>query len=434
MRHVISGGLRFSAGKYAFSSKKRDFNIPATELPPPSRAVIPLWQHAGKPAIPVVSVGDSVKTGQLIGRAADGVSAKIHSSVSGSIWSITPCTNGRGIAQTITIDVERDEWDSAIDRSETFNRYCPFSAAEIRQKIADAGVVGLGGACFPTHLKISSAHKTELLIINGVECEPFLGCDYYLMQHHTEEIAFGITLLMKALNVERAIIGIKRNNSKLIALFQEVSKHYYGIQVEAVDIRYPSGNEKILIGALTGKHLTSGKLPVEEGVIVHNVATAFAVYQAVQKNRPLIDRIISLSGPLVKRPCNLKVRIGTPVTDLLTGENAWLRTADARFISSGTMTGRQITTLDEPVEKGTSAIIVLRKTATPTSQRCIKCGACIRVCPMGLSPCLLVHSAAQDMSEKLNEDSAKDCIFCGCCSYVCPSYIPLTETIRTLLK
>ncbi|MBP5259498.1 MAG: electron transport complex subunit RsxC [Paludibacteraceae bacterium] len=403
-------------------------------LPPPAVAVIPLSQHIGAPAQPVVAVGDYVRVGQLIGEPGGPMSAAVHSSVSGKVTAIGEIKDAFGIKQTaITITTEGDDWMPEIDRSGQIKPGCKYSPEEIRQKIADAGIVGLGGACFPTAVKLNppaSCH-IDTLLINGVECEPYLTPNYRLMIEHSEEIMVGITLLMRCLKVERALVGIEANKPEAIERFEHIAARRDGIEIVPLKMKYPQGGEKQLIQALTGREVKSGQLPASAGVVVINVATTFAVYEAVQMNKPLIESYLSVSGLNLLKTGNFKVRIGTSMADVMERVSG-IPEDTGKIIAGGPMMGRSMIHVNAPVTKRITGITLLsRQDALRLEpQPCIRCTSCMQACPMGLESYLLARKAELKDWEFLEKHHIMDCMECGCCSYVCPSHRPLLDCIR----
>ncbi len=404
------------------------------ELPIPKTVFIPVAQHIGSPSSAVVNKGDVVKTGQIIAKSSGFVSTNIHSSVSGKVKKIDVSADSSGYPkQGIFIDVEGDEWIENIDRSEALVKQFDFSGHEIIQKIQDAGIVGLGGATFPTHVKLvpPKGMKAEVLLINGVECEPYLTSDHRLMLEKAEEILVGTQLLMRAMNVDKAYIGIENNKPDAIQLLTDKAKNYKGISVVALKVKYPQGGEKQLIKAVTGKEVPSGGLPIAVGAVVSNVGTAFAVYEAVQKNKPLFERVVTVTGKGIAKPSNFKVRIGTATTELIEAAGG-LPENTGKIISGGPMMGRAVVSLDIPVTKGTSGILVLPGEEAKRNEYmdCIRCSRCVSVCPMGLEPYLLMTLGQKQIFDRAENERVMDCIECGSCSYTCPSYRPLLDYIR----
>ena len=404
------------------------------QLPIPKTVFIPVAQHIGAPSTAVVNKGDVVKTGQIIAKSSGFVSTNIHSSVSGKVKKIDVSADSSGYPkQGIFIEVEGDEWEENIDRSVDLKREFDLDGQKIIQKIQDAGIVGLGGATFPTHVKLvpPKGMKAEVLLINGVECEPYLTSDHRLMLEKADEIMVGTQLLMRAMNVEKAAIGIENNKPDAIQLFTDKAKNYKGISVVALKVKYPQGGEKQLIKAVTGKEVPSGSLPIAVGAVVSNVGTAFAVYEAVQKNKPLFERVVTVTGKNIAKPSNFKVRIGTATAELIEAAGG-LPEDSGKIISGGPMMGRAIVSLDIPVTKGTSGILVMpgREASRGEYMECIRCSRCVSVCPMGLEPYLLMTLGVKQIFDRAENEKVMDCMECGSCAYTCPSNRPLLDYIR----
>ena len=407
---------------------------PIQELPLPQQVVIPLGQHIGAPAVACVAKGDQVKVGTLIAKSGGFVSANIHSSVSGKVLKIDNVYDASGYKKpAVFISVEGDEWEESIDRSNDIVKKCALSPKEIIDKVAEMGVVGMGGATFPTHVKLSvpPGQKAECLIINAVECEPYLTSDDALMREHPEEIVIGCTILMKALNVERCIIGIENNKPEAIRTMCEVVKEYKGIEVVPLKKRYPQGGEKQLIDAVIRKQVASGALPISTGAVVQNVGTTFAIYQAVQKNKPLIERVITVTGRKLANPSNFLARIGMPMQQLIDAAGG-LPEDTGKIIGGGPMMGRALVDTSVPVTKGSSGLLLLsqKESRRKESRDCIRCAKCVGACPMGLNPAFLMRDSKTkdwDSCEKMHEF---DCIECGSCSFTCPANRPLLDYIR----
>jgi Na+-translocating ferredoxin:NAD+ oxidoreductase subunit C len=415
--------------EYKLSSGK-----PIEVLPLPASVFIPVAQHIGAPAVPLVQRGDVVKAGQLIAKSSSFVSTNIHSSVSGKVKKVDFQADSSGYPkQGIFIEVSGDEWMEEIDRSETLKTDFDLDSAQIVEKIQNAGIVGLGGATFPTHVKLvpPKGMKADVLIINGVECEPYLTSDHRLMLEKPDEILVGTRLLMKALKVEKAIIGIENNKPDAIRLLSDKSKNYKGIDVISLKVKYPQGGEKQLIKAVTGKEVPSGGLPIAVGTVVSNVGTAFAVYEAIQKNKPLFERVVTITGKNVAKPSNFLVRVGTPTSALVEAAGG-IPEDTGKIISGGPMMGRALASLDVPVTKGTSGILLMKQTEARRDAiiACIRCSRCVAACPMGLEPYLLMTLSEKQLLERAEEDKIMDCIECGSCSYTCPSNRPLLDFIR----
>lgn len=407
---------------------------PVMVLPPPRQAFIILSQSMGAPSAPVVQKGDVVKVGQILARGEAFISSNIHSSVSGKISKIDEVYDVSGYRKlAIVIDVENDEWLPEIDRTETIIRECAYSSEEIIQIIKDKGIVGLGGATFPTHIKymIPSGKKAEFLIINGVECEPALTADHRLMLEKGYEILIGTEILMKALKVNKAYIGVENNKPDAIENLRKLVKDFKGIEICALKVKYPQGAEKQLIKAITGREVPSGKLPIDVGCVVNNVGTAFAVYEAVQKNKPNIERIVTISGPAAKKHANLLVRIGTPIRDIIEFVGG-IPENTGKILCGGPMMGKALLSVDVPVTKGTSGILFFQeeKSYRNASQACIRCARCVSACPMGLEPYLLGLYGERALFDHAEKHYVMDCIECGCCHFICPSGRPLLDFIR----
>ena len=402
--------------------------------PLPSSVSIPLLQHAGIPAISVVTKGDKVLTGQLIAKAGGFISANIHSSVSGVVTKIDKVTDSSGYKQeSIIIEVTGDEWKDTIDRDPAIRREIILSGEEILNRCLESGIVGLGGAAFPTHvkLKVPAGKKCDLLIINGVECEPYLTSDHRMMLEKGEEIITGILIMMKALNVSRAMIGIENNKPDAIEHLGKLCKEISEITVHPLKVKYPQGGEKQLIKALINREVPSGGLPIDVGVVVQNAGTAFAVYEAVQKNKPLIERVVTITGKSLASPSNYMVRIGTLVSDLIKAAGG-LPENTGKIINGGPMMGKAVTTAVVPVVKATSGIVILKKEESlrRSVDPCIRCGKCNTVCALKLEPYLLMALTRKDLTERAETERITDCCECGSCSYICPAARPLLDYIR----
>ena len=404
------------------------------KTPIPSHVIIPLEQHIGAPTSPVIAVGDKVKVGQLIGKAVGFVSANIHSSVSGTVTKIDTVIDAWGYKRpAVYITVEDDEWLELIDKTDTVRKEITVDKEDIIQKISDAGIVGLGGACFPTHVKLSPPPNTkaELLLINAVECEPYLTCDHQLMLEKGEEILVGIRILMKVLEVKKAIIGIENNKKDAIELLKKIASQYSDIEVCPLAMCYPQGGEKQLIEAITKKQVPSGQFPINIGIVVQNVATTFAIYEAVQKNKPLFERVITITGKKVTAPGNFLVRIGTPLRvplDMAGG----MPEDTGKIIGGGPMMGRALMNADVPVTKRSAGLLLMPtlESARKEMENCIRCAKCVTACPMGLEPYLLMSQAERSMWKEMEETYITDCIECGCCLFSCPSNRPLLDYLR----
>ena len=425
----------FKIGGVHPADKKITAAKPITPLPVPQTVTIPCAQHIGAPAEIVVQKGDKVKVGTLIAKATGFVSANIHSSVSGTVKNIGPVADASGYTkQAVTIQVEGDEWEDTIDRSPDLKRNIDdLKPEDIVAKVHDAGVVGMGGATFPTKVKLSIPleKKADAVIINAVECEPYLTADHRVMLERGEELMIGTQLLMKAVRCENAYIGIEQNKPDAIEYLTKLSANYPGIKVVPLKLKYPQGSEKHLIAAITGRQVPSGRLPIDVGAVVDNAGTAVAVYEAVMKSKPLIERVVTVTGDSVKNPGNFLVRIGTPISALVEAVGG-LPEDTGKIISGGPMMGKAITTLDIPVAKGTSGVLMLPESLAHRGEpeACIRCGKCVDACPMGLEPYLLAAYAKRKDFDSLEENHVYDCIECGCCVFSCPANRPILDFVR----
>ena len=403
----------------------------------PKQAIFPLGQHIGAPAKPVVCRGDKVKVGTLIAEAGGFVSAPIHSSVSGTVVKVDSAIDATGYRHpAIYINVEGDEWEESIDRSdkiETLADHPELTSEEIVNRIKDAGVTGMGGAGFPTFIKLCPppGAKAECVILNGVECEPYITSDYRLMMEHADEILVGLDLLMKAAKVERGYIGIEDNKPEAIALFEKKTASDPRVEIVALEKKYPQGGEKQLVDAVIGRQVPAPPaIPVNVGAIVQNVGTAYAVYQAVMKNKPLFERYTTVTGKQLKNPGNFLVRMGTPMKDLVEACGG-MPEGDNKVLAGGPMMGKSVVSTDVTVCKGTNSITILtdadahRKPVQP----CIRCAKCVSACPMGLEPYLLATLSSFKEWERLEAEQVTSCISCGSCQFTCPSHRPILDNI-----
>lgn len=424
----------FSLGGIHPAENKLSAGSPVEVLPIPAVVSVPVSQHIGAPGEPVVKKGDAVKVGQLIAKTSGFVSSNIHSPVSGIVEKIDEVLDASGYKRkAIVIKTDGDDWDEGIDLSSELKRDITLSAEEIIKRIGEAGIVGLGGATFPAQVKLSPppGKVCEVLIINGVECEPYLTSDHRLMLEKGEAMLVGVQILMKALNVHKAIIGIENNKKDAIAHISKLAAGFTGITVQPLKVQYPQGGEKQLIDACINRQVPSGKLPIEVGAVVHNVGTAYAVYEAVQKNKPLVERIVTVTGLSVKKPGNYLTRVGTPISAIIEAAGG-LPEDTGKIVGGGPMMGKALTSTEVPVTKGTSGILILPKDIASRGkvENCIRCSKCVSVCAMGLSPYLLMTLAEKAIWDMAEEEKIMDCIECGSCSYTCPSSRPLLDYIR----
>ena len=405
-----------------------------TALAAPKQVIIPLSQHIGAPAQAVVKKGDLVKVGTLVAKAGGFVSANIHSSVSGKVNKIDNALDSSGYKRpAIYIDVEGDEWEETIDRSDALVKDCTLSSKEIVDKIAAAGIVGLGGATFPSQVKLMPppGSKAEIIIINAVECEPYLTSDHSLMMEKGEQILVGVTLLMKAVNVNKAVIGIENNKPDAIAHLTKLAAAYPGIEIMPLKVQYPQGSEKQFFDAVIRRQVKSGALPISAGAVVQNVGTAYAVYEAVQKNKPLFERVVTVTGKAVATPSNFLVRMGTPINTLIEAAGG-LPENTGKIIGGGPMMGKALVNTDVPTAKGSSGILIMNRKEAKRGevQNCIRCAKCVSACPMGLEPYLLSALAENTEFERMESERIMDCIECGSCQFTCPANRPLLDYCR----
>ncbi|MGL4852923.1 MAG: electron transport complex subunit RsxC [Phocaeicola sp.] len=401
----------------------------------PKQAVFPLSQHIGAPAVAIVKKGDLVKVGTKIAEAGGFVSAAIFSSVSGKVNKVDSVVDASGYRKpAIFIDVEGDEWEESIDRSTTFVKECSLTAPEIVARIKECGIVGLGGACFPTHVKLSPppGAKAECLIINAVECEPYLTADHQLMLEKADEILVGVAILMKGANVAKGYIGIENNKPDAIKLMAEKATQYGNIEIVPLKVQYPQGGEKQLIDAVIRRQVPAPpSIPIHVGAVVQNVGTAYAVYEAIQKNKPLFERVVTVTGKSVAKPSNFLTRIGTPMTQLIEAAGG-LPEDTGKVVGGGPMMGKALVSTDTPICKGSSGVLLMNKKEAKRAEEltCIRCAKCVSVCPMGLEPFLLATLSEYKEWERVENEDVMSCIECGSCQYTCPSQRYLLDYIR----
>ena len=428
----------FRIGGIHPEENKLTHEVPTQVAPLPKQAIFPLSQHIGAPAKPVVAKGDVVKVGTLLAEAGGFVSAPIYSSVSGKVLKIDSAFDASGYRKpAIIVSVEGDEWEESIDRSDKLVKIedrAELTPESIVESIKKAGITGMGGAGFPTFIKLCPppGATAECVIINAVECEPYITSDYRLMMEHADEIIVGLQLLMKAAKVEKGYIGIETNKPAAIELLTQKAAADSRIEVVPLKQRYPQGGEKQLVDAVIRRQVPAPPaIPVNVGAIVQNVGTAFAVYQAVMKNKPLFERYTTVTGKKLSKPGNYLVRMGTPMHDLIEICGG-MPDDDNKLLAGGPMMGRALTTDEVPVCKGTNSITILsgsdarRKPADP----CIRCGKCVNVCPMGLEPYLLATLSSKKLLDRAEAEDVVSCIECGSCQFTCPSHRPILDNIR----
>ena len=424
----------FHIGGVHPNDNKITADAPIEVFPILDKVYISMAQHLGAPATPVVAKGDKLKVGDVIGEPAGFISGYVHASVSGTVTAVEPMKDLAGkLVMHVVIAVEGDEWRPEIDRSSDIVRDIKLSKEEILDKIKLSGIVGLGGATFPTHVKLSPppGKKAEFLILNGAECEPYVTADDRIMREQSEQIFIGGKIMLKALGIERGFVGIEENKKAAIAQMKETGKKYPELEVIILKKKYPQGGEKQLIEAITGRRVPSLGLPIDVGVVVQNVGTALAVYEAIQKNKPLVESVVTVTGQCISQQRNLSLRVGTSFSQILDAIGGIPKDA-AKFISGGPMMGKAVSNIDASVLKGTSAFLMLTEEQTKRKEEinCVRCAKCIEACPMGLEPWLLNKLSRAKRYDDLEKEKIYDCIECGCCLYTCPSNIPLLDIIR----
>lgn len=397
-------------------------------LPTPKVVYVPISQHIGIPSEIVVAVKDKVEIGQVIAKSGGFVSTNIHSPVAGTITKIDKIIDTSGYKkQCIIIRTDVKDPSNFEEINYPLKTEINLTSKEILHRINDFGIVGLGGATFPSHVKLNvkEGSKLDCLIINGVECEPYLTADHRLMLEKSSEIIVGIEILLKALSIEKAVIGIENNKKDAIELFKSLTRNHPHIKVAALKVKYPQGGEKQLVQAILKREVPKNGLPIDVGVIVHNVGTIFAVYEAVQYDKPLMERVVTVTGKKVENASNFWVKIGTPISDLIE-EVGGLPEGTRKIVNGGPMMGKAIKNTDVPVTKGTSGILVISddQASRQEPENCIRCGECVFVCPMGLEPHLLMNLSERGLFERASNEDVMTCIECGSCSYVCPSHRP----------
>jgi electron transport complex protein RnfC len=422
------GGIHPDENKFAHNSPFEDF-------PLPKQAVLYATQHLGAPSVVVVSKGDMVKTGQLIAKGEAFISANLHSPYTGTVSKVEPVADISGYKKmAITIDVaEEEQWEDEIDTSFDIKRDFSLSPSEIIAKIKEKGIVGLGGACFPTHIKlmVPEGKKAEYCIINAAECEPYISVDNRIMLERTEEFLIGACILRSALGLSTVDIGVEHNKPEAIAKLKEVAAGFSGINIHTLKPKYPQGAEKQLIKAITNREVPTGKLPIDVGCVVDNVATALSVYEAVQKNKPLIIGYLTYSGKSVTSPKNYVVRLGTPINEIIEA-NGGLASDTEKVVSGGPMMGKAVANLNAYITKGFSSLLQINEKEAKRLEtvNCIRCSKCVEVCPMGLEPYFLAPLAENNRWEDTEREQIMSCIECGSCQFTCPANRPLLDYIR----
>ncbi len=421
------GGIHPEENKITSSKAIKRMSLPTV-------VYVPIAQHIGIPSEIIVETKQKVTIGQVIAKSGGFVSSNIHSPVAGTVTKLDMVIDTSGYKKQCIV-IRTDQKDESNFEAPDFPliREIKMDQKDILQHIRDCGIVGLGGATFPSHVKLDlkNDNQVDYLLINGVECEPYLTADHRLMLEKTDEIIVGVQILMHALHIEKAVIGIENNKQDAIEVLKNAAKTDERIKVAALKVKYPQGSEKQLIKAIVKREVPKGGLPMDVGVIVHNVGTIFAIYQAVQHDQPLIERVVTVTGKKLENPSNFWVKIGTPIKDLV-AEVGGIPEGTRKIVNGGPMMGKAIKNTDVPVTKGTSGILVIseEEASRQEPKNCIRCGNCVFVCPMGLEPHLLMNLTEKGFYERAASEDVMTCIECGSCSYVCPSHRPLLDYIR----
>jgi electron transport complex protein RnfC len=425
-------GSGFRHGVHPPEEKELTSHLPIRRMEYPDEIVLPLRQHAGKPAKLCVKVGDHVERGDKVGEADGFMSVPIHASAAGTVVAVDwwPHPDGT-MAEAVRIKVDR--YAPQVPRPRLVPRWEGLTPEQVVSAVQNAGVVGLGGAAFPTHVKLAPPkdYSVHTLIINGAECEPYLTSDHRTMVEYPERVHFGIRVMMHTMGVKKCVIGVEKNKPDAIEALNRTAPSDLDVTILPLTVKYPQGAEKMLIRAVTGIEVPSGKLPVTAGVVVQNVGSVAAIAEVFETGLPLIERIVTVSGHGLRKPANLIVPVGTKLRDLLAHCDRVTPDA-AEVVMGGPMMGNAVADLDAPVIKGTTGIVVLEKSETrqATVYPCIHCGRCLDACPMFLNPSLLGDLARVQRYEEMSELHLADCMLCGSCAYVCPSNIPLSQLFQ----
>jgi len=426
------GLLTFKKGIHPSDKKNFSMNKPIQDLLPKGNLVFPMQQHIGAPCDPLVKKGDRVLVGQKIGESKAFVSAPIYSSVSGTVLDVALRLHSNG-TMVSSIIIENDNLYEEVITLTAHSDYEKLSKNELLAIIKEAGIVGMGGAGFPTHIKLNppEGKNIDSIIINAAECEPYLTCDYRMLLEKSKEIVEGLKIILQMFPGVKGYIGIETNKPEAIAIMKKASENVKNVVVSELKTKYPQGAEKQLIYSITGRELSSGKLPADVGCIVQNVDTVYEIYNAVVNGKPLIERVLTVTGEAIKEPLNLRVKFGTSIEEVIDAAGGFSEDP-VKVISGGPMMGTSLSSLNTPVIKGTSGILCLTKEQARLEQEssCIRCGKCMSVCPMFLNPTKLNSLVLRGEYEEFEKYHGMDCIECACCSYACPAKRHLTQTCR----
>lgn len=424
--------FHFRGGVHPPEYKHQTDQKPVEIMPVPERVVVPLQQHIGAAADPVVQKGDEVKTGQVIGKAGQFVSVPVHASISGTVTAVEPHPHPLGV-HVLSVVIEGDGKDNGYKKYKPSEEFKKLTADEVKECIMKAGIAGMGGAAFPSHVKLSppDSKPIDTVILNGVECEPFLTSDHRLMLEEPDSILEGLKLIMKILNVKKAIIGIEKNKPDAINLMENKTKSRKNISVLPLKVKYPQGAEKQLIQAATGRKVPSGGLPMDVGCLVHNVGTALAIFEAVAMKKPLIERVVTVTGSGIREPKNLRIRIGTLYKDVIDFCGG-LTDQAVKIINGGPMMGIAQISDETPVIKGSSGLLILdqKSVRIRPENPCIGCARCVDTCPATLLPTQMAAYIKHGMIDNAYALGLPDCIECGSCGYICPANIPLVQYFK----
>lgn len=426
------GQSTFRGGAHPYEGKELTMDYPIEKLEPGEELVFPMSQHIGAPATPIVSVGDKVKMGQIIGEASSFVSANIISSVSGEVKAVEPRLLSSGAKATCVV-IANDGEDEEVEGFGTTLDYTTLTKEEVRQKIKDAGIVGMGGAGFPTNIKVSPQNEEEIdyVIVNGAECEPYLTSDYRLMLERAEHLVTGLKVMLSLFENAKGVIAIEDNKPEAIAKLQYLTDEDPNLEIKVLKTKYPQGAERQIIYMTTGRKINSKMLPADVGCIVDNVQTVLAVYDAVCEGKPSISRVITLTGDAMAEPQNYEVRFGMSHAEVL--EKAGGLKGDAeKIISGGPMMGTAMFDLNTPIVKTSSSILAMSVDEAALSEptNCIHCGRCAKVCPSRLVPQMMAQAIKRNDLEYFEKINGMECYECGTCTYVCPAKIRLTQMFK----